>query len=201
MNMIFSNNHHRRNNSDQPNLSNFMRFNRNPSHNNNIRITTPSAPIIDNKPKMKWGAPTWMYLHTMAEKVFVQSFPQIKNDLLRIIYNICTNVPCPFCSSHAKEYLNKHSLLNVRTKEELKQFLYLFHNEVNERKGYPKFAFTDLTNTYENGNYKQIVNHFMHFFQEKTRNIHLIADEMYRQRVVKTIRQWIIDNLNHFEIE
>jgi len=201
MNMIFSNNQQRKTSTDRSKMSNLIRTSRNPAYNDNLRIATPPVHIVDNKPKMKWGAPTWIYLHTMAEKVMDKSFMEIRSDLLRIIYNICTNVPCPLCSSHAKEYLNKHSILNVRSKDELQKFLYIFHNEVNQRKNYPKFAFTDLTTTYHNGNYKQIVNNFMHYYQERSRNIHLIADEMYRQRIVKTIRQWIVDNINHFDYE
>ena len=38
---------------------------------------------------MKWGQPTWFFLHTLAEKVNENKFPEIRKELLEIIYNIC----------------------------------------------------------------------------------------------------------------
>ena len=200
MNMVFINNRQSNKRQQPSNVSNFMNINRNPAYNtNNQNTITP--PPASNVPKMKWGGPTWHYLHTMAEKVKDTSFAQINKEILGIVYNICTNLPCPSCSAHAREYLKKHSLSNVRSKEELKKFLFLFHNEVNTRKRYALFSYSDLDTTYASGNYKPIANNFMVHFREKTRNIHLISEEMHRQRVIKNIKQWIFDNIEHFEYE
>ena len=148
---------------------------------------------------MRWGPPTWLYLHTMAEKVKETSFNQIRADMFRIISIICTNLPCSICLNHAREYLSKINPQSIQTKDDMKKFLFVFHNSVNARKQLKIFQYSDLDQTYSNGNYKAITNNFMLFYQEKTRNIHLIADEMHRQRVVKIVKQWIIDNIEHFE--
>jgi len=165
-------------------------------------VNTPNViapPPATKTPQMRWGPPTWLYLHTMAEKVKETSFNQIRADMFRIISIICTNLPCSICSNHAREYLSKINPQSIQTKDDMKKFLFVFHNSVNARKQLKIFQYSDLDQTYSNGNYKAITNNFMLFYQEKTRNIHLIADEMHRQRVVKIVKQWIIDNIEHFE--
>lgn len=165
-------------------------------------VNTPNViapPPATKTPQMRWGPPTWLYLHTMAEKVKETSFNQIRADMFRIISIICTNLPCSICSNHAREYLSKINPQSIQTKDDMKKFLFVFHNSVNARKQLKIFQYSDLDQTYSNGNYKAITNNFMLFYQEKTRNIHLIADEMHRQRIVKIVKQWIIDNIEHFE--
>lgn len=201
MNMFFMNKAQQNNsNNPHPTIS-FMGLRTKPKTlkqviNTQQVVTQPSA---DKPPKMKWGPPTWLYLHTMAEKVKDTSFQQIRKDLIRIIYTICTNLPCPMCSNHAKEYFSKINVESIQTKNNLKQFLFVFHNSVNTRKSLNLFSYSDLDPTYSKGNYIAITNNFMKFYQEKTRNNHLISDEMHRQRIIQIVKQWIIDNVEHFE--
>ena len=44
------------------------------------------------------------------------------------------------------------------------------------------------------------INNFVVHFQEKNRNIHLIADEMFRQRNIAIVKRWIVDNINNIEL-
>ena len=199
MNMFFMNKAQRNNSNIAQSTNNFIGF-----RTSTLKqiVNTPNVvaqPPENKPPQMKWGPPTWLYLHTMAEKVKETSFQQIRADMFRIICTICTNLPCSMCSNHAKEYLSKINVQSIQTKDDMKQFLFVFHNSVNARKQFKLFQYSDLTETYSKGDYKAITNNFMRFYQEKTRNIHLIADEMHRQRIVKVVKQWIIDNIEHFE--
>lgn len=151
------------------------------------------------KPKMKWGAPTWTFLHTLVEQFKDTSFRAMRQDLFRIIFTICTNLPCPICSKHAVEYLSKINVNSIQTKQDMIHMLFAFHNEVNTRKSVAPFPIDGL-DKYKSGNYKAIANNFIVFFQEKTRNIHLIADEMFRQRNIAIVKRWIIDNIDHIEL-
>jgi len=199
--MFFMNNAQQNssNTSTQPTI-NFMRGRTNTLKQMiNTSNTVVQPPTVNNPPQMIWGPPTWLYLHTMAEKVKETSFKEIRADMFRIIHLICTNLPCPMCSNHAKEYFSKVNIQSIQTKDDMKKFLFVFHNSVNTRKNLKLFAYSDLDEKYNKGDYVAITNNFMKFYQEKTRNIHLIADEMHRQRVVKLIKQWIIDHFNHFE--
>jgi hypothetical protein len=199
MNMFFMSKAQRNNLNATQSTNNFMGLRTN-TLKQIVNAQTVVAQHPQNKPpQMKWGPPTWLYLHTMAEKVKETSFQQIRADMFRTISTICTNLPCSICSNHAREYFSKINVQSIQTKDDMKKFLFVFHNSVNARKQFKQFAYSDLTETYSTGDYKSITNNFMRFYQEKTRNIHLIADEMHRQRIVKLIKQWIIDNIEHFE--
>ncbi len=159
-------------------------------------VVQPEAP---SKPKMKWGAPTWTFLHTLVEQFKDALFPAMRQELFRIIFTICTNLPCPICSKHAHEYLSKININSIQTKQDMIHMLFVFHNEVNKRKSVAPFPIDGL-DKYKTGNYKAITNIFIVHFQEKTRNIHLIADEMYRQRNIAIVKRWIVDNIDKIEI-
>ena len=91
-------------------------------------ISTP--PVI---PKVKWGEPTWFLLHTLSVKIKDSEFGRVRQDLLNKIYAICTNLPCPTCSQHAKTYLDGINFNSIQTKEDLIKMLFVFHNSVNQR--------------------------------------------------------------------
>ena len=162
---------------------------------NNVAVQT-AEPI---KPKMKWGAPTWTFLHTLVEQFKDSSFRTMRQELFRVIFTICTNLPCPICSKHAQEYLGKININSIQTKQDMIHMMFAFHNEVNVRKNVAPFPIAGL-DKYKSGNYKAITNNFILFFQEKTKNIHLISDEMYRQRNIAIVKRWIVDNIDHIEL-
>ena len=164
--------------------------------NSNNVVVQSSEP---SKPKMKWGAPTWTFLHTLVEQFKDSSFRAMRQELFRIIFIICTNLPCPICSKHAQEYLGKININTIQTKQDMIHMMFVFHNEVNTRKNVDPFPIDGL-DKYKSGNYKAITNNFIVFFQEKTKNIHLIADEMYRQRNIAIVKRWIVDNIDHIEL-
>ena len=97
-------------------------------------LEQPIQPPIENVPKkVKWGEPTWFLLHTLSVKVKESEFKNIRVELLNQIYAICTNLPCPDCANHAKNYLDGINFNTIQTKEDLKMLLYTFHNNVNKR--------------------------------------------------------------------
>ena len=163
--------------------------------NNNAAVQSAEP----SKPKMKWGAPTWTFLHTLVEQFKDTAFRTMRLELFRIIFAICTNLPCPICSKHAHEYLSKININSIQTKQDMIHMMFAFHNEVNGRKSVALFPIDGLEK-YKTGNYKAITNNFIVHFQEKTRNIHLIADEMYRQRNIAIVKRWIVDNINNIEM-
>jgi hypothetical protein len=188
------------NNPNEQRPNNFM-----PLRNRTAPLSTPTTinavvqPEAPSKPKMKWGAPTWTFLHTLVEQFKDALFPAMRQELFRIIFTICTNLPCPICSKHAQEYLSKININSIQTKQDMIHMMFVFHNEVNKRKSVAPFPIDGL-DKYKTGNYKAITNIFIVHFQEKTRNIHLIADEMYRQRNIAIVKRWIVDNIDKIEL-
>lgn len=152
----------------------------------------------DKKPTMEWGEPTWFFFHTLAEKIKEEKFNEIRVEFLNILSTICVNLPCPDCATHAKQYLQEHKFNNIRTKEDLKMFFFVFHNYVNNRKKYPIFLLEDLDAKYSKAITKNILYYFMNAFEKKNKNMRLIADDIHRQHIAKVMKKWLNNNISCF---
>jgi hypothetical protein len=174
----------------------------------NFRLNRPSAPplalpppprVNDTGKKMIWGEPTWFFLHTIAHKVKPETFFIVKRDLLRYVYAICTNLPCPFCASHAKTYLDSVNFNAIQSRDELRMLIFTFHNVVNSRKGYTIFKLEDLDAKYSTAITLNMFNNFIKHFSDKNRAPGLIADDMFRAKLCMDITSWFRTNYQFFE--
>jgi hypothetical protein len=169
---------------------------RNPNPQTQIAIK-PKV-IEDAKPSMLWGKPTWYLLHTLAEKVVDEKFNVIRESLLNTIYAICSNLPCPDCANHAKTYLNGINFNTIKTKKDLKQMLFEFHNIVNKRKGYAEFNYNELDTLYSKAITIKIIYNFMYYFEKKSKISKMISNDMYRAQIAGNIKKWFNENITLF---
>ena len=95
----------------------------------------------------RWAPPTWIFFHTFAAKINKTFFEQNRAQCLEIIKMICSCLPCPECTKHAIQFMKRVNMHTVRTKEELINMLYIFHNQVNIRT-YKKPAPREILKTY-----------------------------------------------------
>lgn len=145
-----------------------------------------------------WGPPTWMFLHTLATKIKEDSFPLIGNKLVLSIMSICYHLPCPECSQHAKKFWSNVKIGNIQTKNDLINILFVFHNLVNKRKGYPPFNNNNL-HYYNSRNLIHTFNQFSRNFNTKG-NISLINESFHRNIMMTALRKWMMGNIVHFDI-
>jgi len=150
--------------------------------------------------KVKWGEPTWFLFHTLSVKVKDSDFQKIRVDLLNRIYAISTNLPCPDCANHAKLYLDGINFNTIQTKEDLKQMLFTFHNEVNKRKGYPQFPYEELDAKYSLAVTNNIIRNFMYHFSDRNRSIKLMASDLFRARLCELLKTWFNENIQSFSL-
>ena len=162
--------------------------------------TIQEVPADPAKKKMKWGEPVWFFFHTIAEKVKPESFAIIRVELLQLIVSICRNLPCPTCSQHATAYLANANINNIKTKEQLIDFFYNFHNEVNGRKGFALFPRELLRDKYSKANTANIINYFLVNLLDKSYSIRMIAEDFHRKRLVGEVKTWLNANLQHFNV-
>lgn len=188
----------------QPQIGGFMRINMQRS----IPISTPVPPIqpmklvnenaVKSSSTMTWGKPTWFFFHTLAEKIRDEEFSCVRADVLDIIYSVATNLPCPDCANHAKTYLDKINFNTIQTKSDLKMMLFIFHNFVNERKGYSMFTIDELNSLYPTANTTNIFNNFLLTYLKKNSTPKMMANEMYRRRIIYKTRDWLNTNSYKF---
>jgi hypothetical protein len=144
-----------------------------------------------------WGPNTWIFIHTLAAKIKEDSFPIIGNNLISVITRICSNLPCPECAQHAKEFWAKVKIANIKNKSDLINVLYVFHNSVNKRRRVPPFRYESLS-IYDNKNIIETYNAFSRTFNTRG-NLQLINESFHRNLMISSLRTWMISNIKHFE--
>ncbi len=162
------------------------------------KINMIDTNLVKSTETMKWGKPTWFLLHTLAEKVDSVKFIEIRKQFLDIIYSICSNLPCPDCANHAKTYLDGINFNTIYTKEDLKNMLFMFHNTVNQRKGYEIFSREELDIKYSTAITVNIINNFMVHYLKKNAAPKMIANDMFRRRIIQNVQEWLIKNKEFF---
>ena len=183
-----------------PIANNIHWYNSTRNINNQPPIQEVEPPPVSNSGKMVWGQPVWFLLHTLSYKVKEETFPQFRDELLRIIYVICTNLPCPTCSEHAKTYLDGINMATIRSKEQLKIMLFTFHNVVNQKKGYPIFSYNECEAKYTKAITINMIHNFMPFFKDKARSLKLMASDFQKRYTVKMLEKWFQKNIMAFDV-
>jgi hypothetical protein len=167
--------------------------------NSQSEVKTQPQTVSKNDPKkIKWGRPTWFLFHTLADKIKYDQFPILKNELINNIVLICKNLPCPTCASHASDYMSKINLNAIRTKDDLKNMLFKFHNDVNTRTGSPQFSYDELNDKYSNAVTINIIQNFFVHFQTKSFNVTEIANNMHRSMAIDSLKKWLLLNISNF---
>ncbi len=168
------------------------------NHKEIVQLPKPTPQEVKAKAKpMRWGAPTWIFFHTLAEKVSEEHFALIRKPLLNMVSNICANLPCPDCAGHAREYMSKINFNAIQTKRDFINLFYVFHNTVNERKGFP-IESPEILSTYANYNLVAVISNFIYFFENKHMSPRLMADDFMRRQVSASVKQWLSANIQYF---
>uniref|UniRef100_A0A6C0ER43 thiol oxidase n=1 Tax=viral metagenome TaxID=1070528 RepID=A0A6C0ER43_9ZZZZ len=143
-----------------------------------------------------WGPAIWKLFHTLAENVNDLQYNYIGKSLFYQIVRICQYLPCPDCSKDATNFLSKTNIDNLKTKLDLKNMLYLFHNYVNLKKRKPLFSYSNLE-IYANYNLGLVINNFISVYNTKG-NMKLLSESFQRQFVIKDFKIWINNNIKYF---
>lgn len=145
-----------------------------------------------------WGRIVWIFFHTFAEKVDATFFEENIDTCLNIVTTICRNLPCPVCTVHANMFLRKHQIKQlVKTKEELKRYLFLFHNHVNTitRKANPQI---DILTMYKRAVFDRVALTFVKTYNNRAPFTRAYADKMNRSGVAKDTMSFLKQNYRFF---
>jgi hypothetical protein len=132
----------------------------------------------------------------MAEQITEEGYRLIGIQLCNHIFKICKYLPCPDCSNHASQFLARLKMENFKTKQDLKNILYIFHNVVNKRKQKPMFHTNNLS-IYKNKNIINVYNQFILVYNTKG-NMKLLTDTFQRQQIISSFKKWLFSNLHFF---
>ena len=113
--------------------------------------------------KKYWGTPTWYLFHSIAAKINEEYYKNNYKMVWQFIKSVCSQLPCPYCRSHALLYVNKINDTQVNTKEKLIDILYNFHNHVNTNSGSKQYSKEKL-DVYKKANIQKMFNFFLSRF-------------------------------------
>ena len=165
----------------------------------NNYMNLPNNTFRGSSSGMTWGGPTWTFLHTIVEKIKDEHFSRLRNDLFKNIFMICTNLPCPDCSLHSKNYFNNQNFNAITSKSLLKNMLYDFHNSVNNRKGFELFNRIDLDKKYSEQVLSVTFYNFLIKFKDRGANNRFIHEDIYRSQLSKELVKWFNANKEYFD--
>lgn len=149
-----------------------------------------------------WGPATWYLFHTLAEKIKDDRFLLLKNQLIMLIKNICTSLPCPDCATHSTHLLSTYRNYHlIHTKEDFKQFLFNFHNIVNGKTQKEIFQ-PDILDKYKHAILTQIFQYWYTNFSTKSGGISntLLINSIGRDGTKKAMQNFLQTNSHHFNI-
>ena len=147
-------------------------------------------------PPEVWGPAVWTLIHALTVKINEHAYATVSIPLFNMIVNICKFLPCPECSKDASNFLAKIRPAELKTKTDLINTFYLFHNSVNAKKRKPLFKYSNL-GVY--GTYRLIgvVNNFIAKYNTKG-NMKLIAESFQRQMILNKFRSWFVGSIRAF---
>ena len=144
-----------------------------------------------------WGPATWTLFHILAEK--------LNNDILvkpiiQLIKQICRCLPCPVCREHSTRILQHYKLYHkINTKEDLKRFIWEFHNQVNIKLHYPIYNFKDL-NKYSNYSLEYILKTWLKYFNIFVTDVKLYTIKNQIHSIKLNTQSFIKNNIDKFII-
>jgi len=131
--------------------------------------------------KETWGNNIWYLFHSIAHKIKEDRFEFHKNTLFFIVKTICATLPCPDCSKDATAMLNKMDLNSIKNKNDLKLFLFNFHNAVNAKLNKPQFDLATLDYKYQNTNIDALYNNLYIIYNSNTNIPQLMSSSFHKQ--------------------
>ena len=146
----------------------------------------------------QWGGPIWTLYHVLAEKIKEEHYPSTYREIFSQIYQISCLLPCNECSAHAKLFLSKINVENLKTKTDLINMLYVFHNSVNTRTQAKMYKYEDLEK-YKNINIVSAFNNFSKNFNTDG-NMKLITENFHRKQFLINFKKWLMQNISKFMI-
>ena len=150
--------------------------------------------------KEKWGNATWYLFHTLAFKLNNNDNQELFNEFIGFIKIMCHELPCPECSYHAKTYINKNNIHNLKTKDELIKYLNEFHNEVNRNLGKPTMSIEECNELYRRANTLNIVHNYINTMRLSTGNTLNMMNDFARRNTTSNFIEFMNKNIIHFNM-
>ena len=140
--------------------------------------------------KAVWGPATWSMLHCLVIKVNnITNLEPLKS----LITNICSNLPCPYCTSHATAILKQSKFSQINDILALRTFMWQFHNKVNERLKKPTMEYSTHLEKYNNMKLVDVINLFIKIYSQNS-GITMMLYNFHKKQLITQLRGYFNEN-------
>ena len=143
--------------------------------------------------KSVWGPATWKLLHSMVLKMNDNASVQQINDLKSIILRIVSNLPCPYCTSHALSYIKNSNFKLIQNIKDLRFFIFTFHNSVNTRLNKPLITYEEHLQLY-NIPLITVAKQFINIYSSKNSGVTMMLYNFHRRQMIEDIKIYFKNN-------
>jgi len=148
--------------------------------------------------KAEWGPIIWKVLHCISIKIKDEEFNNQREEIIKMITSICSNLPCPQCTSHAIGIIKRYKLKNVKSKQELIKFIHSMHNMVNNRLKRPLFPFENVEEQYNNYNIKMVLSEYYRMNISLKYSEKLMLHSYHRKIFLNKFYEYFNNNISKF---
>jgi hypothetical protein len=150
--------------------------------------------------KSVWGPVTWRLLHMMVLKANDNLTPTQIIELKNIILRILTNLPCPYCTSHAMAHITSSNYKSIQNVADLRVFMFQFHNKVNQRLNKNLITYEQHTDIYCKLQLVPVINDFIINYQSKNSGVTMMLYNFHRKQMVLDVIKYFKANTNVFNL-
>ena len=105
------------------------------------------------------------------------------------------------CSSHAKSYFKLNKFSAIVTLEQLRYFLFLFHNNVNSRINKPLITYEEHNMIYQNMNLELTIRTMFSVYQNmSSTNVTMMLYSYHRQNILHDLNVYLVKNQTLFTL-
>ena len=149
--------------------------------------------------KAEWGKHTWTFFHSLAENMDENKASQAIPLILKWIKALCDILPCPYCSDHASYFLHRAKLTDIKTRSDLIQFIFKFHNVVNKRVK-RKIVEESILENYKDLDFKVVTVNWYNNFVVRLVDVRLLMEKQQRNNVRRFVLQDLRKHIHLFNI-
>lgn len=147
--------------------------------------------------KSEWGPIIWKTLHCIPTKIKDDEFLNEREQIIKIITNICSNLPCPQCSSHATGMIRRHKLRDIKTKRDMISFVHFMHNQVNKRLKKKQYAIQELED-YNKYNIRTVLSDYYSLNINMRAGEKMMLYSYHRKAFLESFQKYFNQNISKF---
>jgi len=148
--------------------------------------------------KSVWGPATWTLLHCMVlsvnDNIDTTPFIDLKNAILRII----SNLPCPYCTSHAITLINSSNFKSINNIKDLRLYMFQFHNKVNEQVNKKLITYDEHLLLYCDLKLENVLQTFISVYSQQAGGITMMLYSFHRKQMLKDVYLFFKQNRQYY---